>query len=180
MNTLRIAMLGIVVVWLLTGCKSAVPNELKDIRVAAESYPKAKVSEYKTYAWGAAMAVVRDPEREWSPSTLDIGQEIKFLVNRELDRNGLVRVVDDPDVLLAYAVGVDMANLDYVKAPEGSEEQMKSVPKGGVLVIMVDPASGRAVWAGGATGDIQDEPTAELTKKRLDYAITEMFKDFPD
>jgi hypothetical protein len=179
MNTLRIAMLGIVAVLLVTGCQSTVPDELKDIRVAAESHPKARLSAYKTYAWGAAAAVIHDPEKEWSPSSLDIGQEIKFLVDRELDRIGLVRVVDDPDVLLAYAVGVDMANLDYVKSAEGGEGQMENVPKGGLLVMMIDPESERAVWVGGATADLKEKPAAELVKKRLNYAITEMFEDFP-
>ena len=179
MNRLRIAIFCLVPILLLaTGC-TTVPEELKDIRVAADSDPKARVSAYKTNAWGAAMAAIHDPEHEWTPSTLDVGEEIMFLVDRELDKAGLVKVVSNPEVLLAYAVGVDMAALDYVKAPEGGEE-LTSVPKGGVLVIMLDPATGYAIWAGGATGDIQDQPAAELTKRRLDYAITEMFKGFPN
>ena len=92
----------------------------------------------------------------------------------------MVKVAADPDVLLVYAVGVDMANLDVVKTPESGVEEMKNIPKAGVLVLMVDPPSGRVIWVGGASGEIQDQPTIDMTKQRLNFAITEMFKRFRD
>jgi len=32
------------------------------------------------------------------------------------------------------------------------------------------------VWFGTATGDIQEKPTVEMARKRLDYAVTKMFQ----
>jgi len=167
-------------VLLLGGCVTTPPDAVKDIRVSDSTHPKARLSGFRSYAWVAAAAVVNDPEDKWSPSNLDVGQEIMFLVDRELGKRGMAKVTADPDVLLIYAVGVDMESLDVVKTPESGVEELKNVPKAGVLVIMVDPPSGRVIWVGGASGDIRDQPTVELTKERLNFGITEMFKRFGD
>ena len=42
-----------------------------------------------------------------------------------------------------------------------------------------DPASNQAVWVGGAVANLSEEPTVELAKQRLDYAVTQMFKKLP-
>ena len=90
------------------GCVSP---DVADIRVETEVNPKINFAGYKTYAWAAAAAVVRDPEREWTPPDLDVGAEIKFLVDRELRKRNLSEASGEPDVLVVYAVGVDMESL---------------------------------------------------------------------
>jgi hypothetical protein len=43
----------------------------------------------------------------------------------------------------------------------------------------VDADTALAIWAGVATAEIQENPTAETTKKRLDYAVSKMFAKLP-
>ena len=59
--------------------------------------------------------------------------------------------------------------------PESGLEQLKNIPLGSLTVILVDAMTGKAVWIGVATADIQEDPTPESTKQRLDYAVSEMF-----
>ena len=177
MCMIRFAKLSIVVLVALTTLGCASP--FKDIRVKTQANPKVEFGGYQSYAWAMAAAVVRDPEREWAPPNLDIAGEIEFLVNRELRARGMTEVSDSPDVLVLYAVGVDMKALNVVEDPKDDSVQFEEVPKGGVVVVLADPESLSAMWVGSAVADLMEEPTAELGKKRLDYAVKKMFNELP-
>jgi hypothetical protein len=170
-----LAVVAIAVV-LLSGCTST--SQFKDIEITTEADPKTDLSGYTTYTWAAAAALISDPDREWTPVNLDIGAAIRFAVDRELRSKGLTEVVSAPDMLVIYAVGVDMKALN-VTIDEDNVERFEEVPKGGILILLVDPESRRAIWAGSAVAELLEEPDQELTEKRIDYAISEMFDDFP-
>ena len=166
----------VVVPSLLTGCVS---SAFKDIRVEAESDPKSNLGAFETYAWVAAAAAVRDPEGQWSPSNLDVGAEIVRLVDNQLQAAGKAKVNTMPDLLLAYGVGVDMKAMGVVENKDTGGYRFERIPKGGLMVVFIDPRTGRAIWAGAAEADVQENPSSDLVHKRLDYAITEMFKQAP-
>ena len=63
--------------------------------------------------------------------------------------------------------------------PDSDIEVLENVPVGALSVILMDAETGLAVWAGVATADIQQDPTVESTKKRLDFAVSEMFSKLP-
>ncbi len=164
-----------VVILVISGCSSG----FKDIHVETEANPKVNFEGYSSYAWAAAAAIVRDPAHQWTPPDLNIGAEIMFLVDRELRARGMSEVQQSPDVLVIYALGVDMKALGVVTDPDDKEERFEEIPKGGVIIVLADPESRQVMWVGGAVADLLEEPNAELTKKRLDHAITTMFKKFP-
>ncbi|MHC4553145.1 MAG: DUF4136 domain-containing protein [Planctomycetota bacterium] len=160
---------------LLTGCSSSVQTD--DIRIATQTNPKVNMSGYKTYAWVGSAAVLRDPSGKWEPPEFDADTEIKFLIDRELRSLGLSENVTVPDVVAAFAVGVDTEALDLKIDPETEMEVAENVPSGALLVVLVDPVSGYVVWAGAATAELMETPDTEMAKARLDYVVTEMFKD---
>jgi hypothetical protein len=43
-------------------------------------------------------------------------------------------------------------------------------------VILIDAKTGFAIWGGVATAEVQQNPDQEITKQRLDYAVSSMFK----
>src|SRR5210317_809156 len=92
----------------LGACASSPPPEVADIEIQAKTNPKVELAPYRTYAWAAAAASVRDPDRAWTPTGLDVGAEIMFHVDRELRARGRTPVIDEPDMLAIFAVGVDM------------------------------------------------------------------------
>jgi hypothetical protein len=159
---------------LLPSCAS----QFKDITVDTKANPAVNVTRFSTYAWAGAATVIRDPEREWTPSDLDLGAEIRFLVDRELRNRGFSEVAVDPDVLAIYAVGVDMKTLN-LKVDDDNTRRFEEVPMGGVMIILADPGTRQPFWAGAAEAELLEEPDRELTRQRLDYAISTMFARFP-
>lgn len=161
---------------LLTGCAS-VPKS--DIKVEAEADPKVDFSGYKTYAWLGSAAIVNDSFGQWEPLSFDADAEIKFLLDRELRNRGMTESTTAPDLIVAFAAGIDMDALELKQDPEAEASILKNVPQGGLLVVLVDSKSGFLVWMGIATADIQQDIDATNAKLRLNYAVTQMIKTLP-
>lgn len=157
---------------MLSGCASSVT---KDIQVQSDSDPKANLAGYKSYAWLGAAAILLDEKGRWEPPQFDADAEIKFLIDRELREHGLTQDSVNPDLIVAFAAGIDMDSMGIEVDPESGLEQLKNIPLGSLTVILVDAMTAKAVWIGVATADIQEDPTPETTKQRLDYAVSEMF-----
>jgi hypothetical protein len=162
----------IATVVLLGGCASSVT---KDIMIDTEVDPKANLSGYKSYAWLGSAAIVFDEKGQWEPPQFDADAEIKFLIDRELRAKGMTEDSVNPDLIIAYAAGIDMDSMEIKTDPENELEVLENVPVGALTVVLVDAETGLAIWAGVATAEIQENPTAETTKKRLDYAVSKMF-----
>jgi len=161
---------------LLGGCAS---SATKDIMVETEIDPKANLGGYKSYAWLGSAAIVFDEKGQWEPPQFDADAEIKFLIDRELRQHGMTEDSVNPDLAIAYAAGIDMDSMEIKTDPENELEVLQNVPVGALTVIMVDADTGLAVWAGVATAEIQQNPTAETTRQRLDYAVSKMFAKLP-
>jgi len=166
----------LVTLFLISGCASSVT---KDIMVETDSDPKANHSGYTSYAWLGSAAIVFDEKGQWEPPQFDADAEIKFLIDRELRDHGMTEDSVNPDLVVAYAAGIDMDSMDIKIDPESGIEALENVPAGALIVIMIDADTGLAIWAGIATADVQESPTAETTKARLDFAVSEMFSKLP-
>lgn len=164
------------VLLLLTGCASSVTN---DIKVDADSDPKANLAGYKSYTWLGSAAIVFDDKGQWEPPEFDADAEIKFLIDRELREHGMAENSVNPDLIVAFAAGIDMDSMELKTNPEDDLEVLENVPVGALTVILIDAETGFAIWAGVATAEIQENPTQETTKKRLDYAVSQMFAKLP-
>jgi hypothetical protein len=169
-------LLFIVGVMLFAGC-SSIPT--KDIQIKTQANPKVNFNGYKTFAWLGTAAIVRDPSGQWEPPSFDADTEIKHLIDRELRKRGMSENSANPDMVVAFAVGVDMEALKLKVDPKTKMEVLENVPAGGLLVIFIDPSSGFVTWAGAATAQIQEKPDTETVKARLDYVVTKMLKKLP-
>jgi hypothetical protein len=159
----------------MTGCNT-IPKD--DIEIETERDPKANFSGYKTYAWLGAVGIVNDPQGYWEPPQFDADAEIVFLVNKALRKRGMSEVNDNPDMLMAYALGLDMAALKIKQNPETKLSTLENVPQTALVVTLIDPETEFVTWAAVATAEFKDlEP--EAAKKRLNYAVKTMFKKLP-
>lgn len=172
----RSHVLSLLSVMLLAGCAS-VPT--KDITVDAQADPKANFSGYKSYAWLGAAAIINDPYGQWEPPNFDADAEIKYLIDRELRKRGMLQNSADPDLIVAFAAGINMAALELKVDPKTKINNLENAPRGGLLIALVDSESGFAIWIGVATADIQKQPDARTVKARLDYAVTQLFRKLP-
>ena len=160
---------------LVFGCASF-PKD--DIDIATEADPKTNFSAYKTYAWVGSAQILDDPEGTWKPLGFDADAEITFLIDRELRKRGMTPVAGDPDMLIAYAVGVDTAMQKLTQDPETQMEVLENVPKGALVIMMVDADTDIITWAAIAVAELQNQGD-EVARKRLNYAVSEMFKQLP-
>jgi hypothetical protein len=166
----------ILVLIFFTGCAS-VPTA--DIKVSAQVDPKANFSGYQTYAWLGAAAIVNDPYGQWEPPQFDADAEIIFLIDRELRKRGMSENTTNPDVIVAFAAGIDMDALGLKADPKTESDLLENVPQGGLAVLLADSETGFVVWVGTATAELQENPDTKTVKARLDYAVKEMFKKLP-
>jgi len=164
------------VLLLLTGCVSSVT---KDIIVEAEADPKANFKGYSTYTWLGSAAIVYDPEGKWEPPQFDADAEVKFLIDGQLRERGMVEDSVNADVIVAFAAGIDMNSMEIDIDPNSNLTTLENVPLGALTVILVDANTGFAIWGGIATAEIQDNPSQEAIRKRLEYAVSSMFKKLP-
>jgi len=161
---------------LFTGCATS-PHE--DIKIDAEADPKVNFSGYKTYAWLGAAGLLIDPEGKWKQPDFNIDSEIQHLVNRELRKRKFTEVDNKPDMLIAYTVGIDMEGLKVKENPKTKEPMLQNIPKGALVVILVDPQTRYVMWVGRATADLKTDPGTEVMKQRLDYAVTQIMARLP-
>ena len=163
---------------LLAGTLFGCATVTKDIKVETESDPGVNLAAYKTYAWLTSAQVVNDPHGNWEPPGFDADAELRFLINQELRSKGMQEVATRPDLVIAFAAGVNMEILKIVENPETKMYTFKDAPKGALLVVMIDPATRFPVWTGSAVGDIKAGRTSDEVSKRLAYAVRTMFRKF--
>ena len=169
----------IVLVWLMTtylaGCAS-VPVD--DITTESEADPKVNFSGYKTYAWLGAAGILHDPQGQWEPPKFDADAEITFLIDQALRKRGMTEVNDNPDMLVAYALGMDMAALKAKEDPASNMHMLENVPQGALIVVLIDPETEFVTWVSVATGELKGLKP-ETAKLRLKYAVNKMFSGLP-
>ena len=165
-----------VVIILLAGCATV---QTQDIEIVAQADPKVNFSGYRTYDWLGTAAIVNDPYGQWEPPQFDADVEIIFLIDRELRKRGMSESAVDPDLVVAYAAGIDMDALKLKVDPTTNMNMAENVPQGGLVVVLVDSESGFVIWVGAATAEIQESPDTKTVKARMDYAVTKMFKKLP-
>ena len=164
-----------VVLLLLTGCVNSVT---KDIVVETEADPRISFAGYSTYSWLGSASIVYDPEGQWEPPQFDADAEIKFLIDRELRKAGMTEAVANPDMIVAFAAGIDMSLMEIKIDPESNLVKLENAPMGALTVILIDASTGLATWGGIATAEIQQSPDQETIRQRLDFAVSSMFKEF--
>lgn len=150
----------------------------QDINVETHADPDVDFNTYKSYAWVGSAQIVFDPIGQWEQPTLDTDEEVKFNINRELRNKGLLEVQSDPDLLVAFAAGIDMTVLELKEDPESKKEVLTNVPKAALVIALIDAKTGYTVWLGFAEAEVQKQQSIENIRKRIDYAVTEIFKPY--
>jgi len=164
--------------FLMAGCAGMGTSLTDDISIEVEADPRTNFAGYKTYMWLGASAIVNDPFGQWEPPAFDADAEIKFLIDQELRARDMTETSATPDLLIGFAAGIDMTNVEYKENPNTRFKSLESVPKGALVILMVDARTGVLIWAASAQGDVQGN-TGEAAKKRLKFAVKGMLDRFP-
>ena len=149
-----------------------------DIEIETHADPEVNYNAYKTYAWAGSAQILFDPVGQWEQPTLDTDEEVRFVINRELRARGMTQVDRSPDLLVAFAAGVDTSILELKEDPESDKKIPTNVPKAALVIALIDANTGYAVWLGYAVGDAQQQQSSENIKARINYAVSEIFDTY--
>lgn len=149
-----------------------------DIEVESHANPDVNYHSYKTYAWVGSAQIVFDPVGQWEQPTLDMDEEVRFVINRELRNRSINQVDRDPDLFVVFAAGIDTTVLELKEDPNSDKKVLTNVPKAALLIALIDADTGYAVWLGYAMGDLQQQQSVENIRARIDYAVSEIFKSY--
>ncbi len=171
---MKTKILIVLVLFFLMSCAVSV----KDIKVNSVKNEEINLKDYKTYTWHSSAQLVWDSEGRWEAPDLDIDHELRSLINRELQAKGLMLVTEKPDVVIRAAIGADLDAMQIKQDENTKMASLQNVPQSALVVILFDADAGYPVWLGYASAEAQKEPDSHKVKKRLDYAVTEIFKQF--
>lgn len=161
---------------LLVSCAT---QSVRDIQVTTRRQADFVPHDYRTYSWLETAEIVNDPLGQWEPPDFDADAEVVRLVDTELARQGYTAADSDPDLLVTFIAGIDMAELELREDPKKKKTTLQNIPKGALVVILVNAASGERLWVGVAMADVGRQPDSAAIRQRLAYAIGEMFRGFP-
>ncbi len=174
-----ITVLTLALLFSLNACSTMNSSDSNsDMKFESEVDPKANFKGYNSYTWMGSAAILNDPDQQWVAPGFDASAEIKLLIDNELRAKKMTETSDKPDVLIGYALGVNMANIEYKENPDKSFKTLEAAPKGALVILMVDAQTGVVIWASSAHADIKGN-TGEAAKQRLTYAVKGMLKSLP-
>ncbi len=153
---------------------SACATLTSDIEVETHANPDVDFSSYKTYAWAGSAQIVFDPIGQWEQPTLDTDEEVRFVVNRELRARNINQVDHDPDLLVAFAAGIDTTALELKEKPGSETKVLQNTPKAALVIALIDADTGYLVWMGYAVGNAQEQQSIENIRIRIDYAVRQI------
>jgi hypothetical protein len=161
---------------LLAGCATV---DTSDIEVVTRTSPQAQFDRYRTYGWLETAEIVNDPFGQWEPPGFDADAVLRELVDRELGRRSMTVADGTPDLLVTFVAGVEMTAFEVHEDGHGAMPSLQTIPKGALVVVLVDAMNRRPVWVGVAGAELKRSQEPEAARRRLDYAVREMFRDFP-
>jgi len=150
----------------------------QDIIVKTNASPDVDFNSYKSYAWAGSAKIVFDPIGQWEQPTLDTDEEVKFNIDKQMREKGLFEVEENPDLLVAFAAGIDMTFLELKEDPDSNKQVITNVPKAALVIALVDTRTGYTVWLGFAEGEVQKQQSIENIRARIEYAVKEIFRSF--
>jgi hypothetical protein len=161
---------------LMTACATV---DTSDIEVVGKTSPDAHFGSYRTYAWLKTAEIVNDPFGQWEPPGFDADAAVKGFIDRELGRRGMEAAGSQPDLLVTFVAGIEMTAFEVHEGKGSPLPSLQTIPKGALVVVLVDNTSKRPVWVGVAGADVKRQQEPDTVRKRLDYAVTEMFSKLP-
>ncbi len=177
MNTLPRA-LFILAVFIIISVTSSCATLTDDIEVESHANPDIDYGKYKTYAWAGSTQIIYDPIGQWEQPTLDMDEEVRAVINRELRNYGIHQVEQNPDLLVAFAAGIDTTALELKEDPNSDKKILTNVPKAALVIALIDTNTRYVVWLGYAVGDVQQQQSVENIRTRIDYAVSEILKPY--
>lgn len=179
----KITLVAISSFFLLTACDTAVKDSsasafpTEDIKVEAREHAQYNYKG-KTYLWSGSLAVVNDPEGKWVTPTFNVDELAASIIRKELANQGLNESPESADVVVAYGVGIDMAVLNLKSYADSKTKGLQEAAEGSLVIVLADKNTQDVLWIASAQAEYK-KLAPDVAKKRIKFAIKEIFKRFP-
>lgn len=141
----------------------------------------ADFSAYKTFDWMPQETMSEGKPQATQMSSL-METRIKRAVHDGMVGKGLAQAAADPDLLLAYHVGVD--NITEIRRTGygyGFENNVRTdhFQEGTFILDMIDAKTNKLVWRGIAEGVLEEYPSPEKLEKSAKDMVQKLLTKYP-
>lgn len=174
----QMLLLALIAVFLLPACQTQPEIPVEDISVESKFNHKVKLNNYKSYSWLSSAEILIDPNTALKSTNFSVNEVIVSHINNEMKGQGLSETENDPDLYISYVLGVNMDRLKLKNDPDTGLLIKKNVPKGELLIALIDAKTEYVVWVASAHAGVKNLKS-DMAKKRIQFAIEAMFKKLP-
>jgi hypothetical protein len=158
------------------------------MQVWSEHDPRASFDDRGTYAWKIPEGADAADEGTVDPI---LDARVRSAVDAELVKRGFVEVDAEPDMLVAYQIGVQDRQVvtavydepaysyGYTTRTRTRRSTVYEYEEGTLSLDFVDPASGRPIWRGSARAEIDPSGSQQQRDERIAEAVRRMLDLFP-
>jgi hypothetical protein len=109
--------------------------------------------------------------------------ELVKALNANMQALGFKRDADNPDIMVAYYVGVRdevfTANYGFDYNDITGAAAVQNVQDGSVRIDFVDPKTKQVVWTGEGHGAVNRDPTEDMIRTNVNRAVEKILKQYP-
>ena len=183
---IKTILLSITCILFLSACShsvSYVDGEIityptKDIDFKSKQY--ATYNYYKkTYQWAKTTTKVNAPDNKWLIPELDFENFTKNTIKQYLGKQGLKYSKDSADITVSFGLNINMAAHKYLLFGDADGNVAIPSPKGALTIVITNKKTNTLIWTAWASSDYKQLDKV-IAKKRMEYAISEMFNKFPN
>lgn len=178
----KITLVTVASIFFLSACDTVTKSDsikafpTKDIKVQAREHVKYSY-QGKTYHWSGSLTIVNDPEGKWIAPAYDTDALVAKMIRKQLSKQGLSEAKEMADIVVAYGIGFDM-NAINLKSYTDIDKGLKTSSTGTLVIVLADRHTKNVLWVASAEAEYKNlEPN--IAKKRIKYAIEQVFKRFP-
>jgi hypothetical protein len=147
--------------------------------------PEATFKAYATYNLmdNEAFALTPSAEQEFAGRRQMMQEELVKALNKYIQAEGLVLDEKDPDILVAYYVGVRdeifAAQYGFDYNDQSGAAVTQTVQDGAMRVDFVDTETKKVVWSGSGHGAVNRDPTEDMIRQNIDRAVKKLIEQYP-
>jgi hypothetical protein len=153
--------------------------------VSADFDPDANFSSYRTYDLmeSSETGLSSRAAEKFADRHEVMVAELTTSINEYMQAKGFSWDSEDPDILVAYYVGVrdeifaSDFGLDYNDITGAAAIQQ--VQDGSIRIDFVDPRLKKVVWTAVGFGAVNRDPTAEMIRKNINRAVKKLLDQYP-
>ena len=170
---MKTALLAIVMTLALTACN---PTYIE------HDYDRdADFSRFKTFAWLEQTTMTEGKPQAIQQSGL-LEARIKRAVNEGLTSKGLRLVESEPDLVIAYHIGVqDYTEIRRTGSGWGFDRHTRvdQFQEGTFILDLIDAGVDKLVWRGIAEGVLDDYPSPEKMDREVNDMVSRLLNKYP-